>query len=62
MWHLNPLDDFFAIKKLYNAPTHPDVLPKLHFSIAGSLIASANLTVMNSRMLFPYLINHYILG
>ena len=33
---------FCRVKKLYNAPTHPDAFPKWHFSIAGSLTASWN--------------------
>ena len=33
---------FCRVKKLYNAPTHPDAFSKWHFSISGSLTASWN--------------------
>lgn len=43
---------FSIIKKLYNAPIHPDAFPKRHLSSAGSFIASADLMIKNSWRLW----------
>ena len=43
---------FSILKKLYDALMRPVAFPKWHFLIAGSLIASPDLTTMNFRRLW----------